>query len=164
MLRVGDLAELTGKTVRALHLYEEMALLRPVERSTAGYRLYGPDAVQRVAWIGKLQAIGFSLPEIRDFLRGAEEGETQPGAMSKVRAVFSQKLTETRVRIQAMQEIEGELLASLAYLERCTSCREESTPCVACEGMVHDLDLAPQLVTGLSGSLPVAISLAPHKA
>ena len=40
LLRIGDLAEKTGKTKRALRLYEEMGLLVPSERSSGGFRLY----------------------------------------------------------------------------------------------------------------------------
>jgi DNA-binding transcriptional MerR regulator len=156
LLQVGELAERTGKTVRALHLYEEMDLLRPAERSKGGYRLYGEEAIERVNWIGKLQSLGFSLPEIREFLKGAENGEHSPGAMMKVRSIFAEKLQETRLNIQKLRALENELLASLNYLERCGTCREQRTPCIECEGMVHDLNLAPPLVTGLSGALPQA--------
>src|SRR5262245_57158541 len=54
-LKVGELARLSGKTVRALHLYEERGLLEPIERSKGGYRLYAEDALVRVRWISKLQ-------------------------------------------------------------------------------------------------------------
>src|SRR4029078_12300031 len=83
-LRVGELARRTGKTVRALHLYEEMGLLRPVHRSKGGFRLYAPSSVARVAWIGKLQEAGFSLHELRAFLQAVspdsapDNGEAAP--------------------------------------------------------------------------------------
>src|SRR3954469_10232050 len=69
LLRVGELAKRTGKTVRALHLYEELGLLSPIHRSKGGFRLYAPSAVERVDWISKLQDAGFSLHQLRD-LRG----------------------------------------------------------------------------------------------
>jgi hypothetical protein len=47
-LRVGDVARLAGKTVRALHLYEELGILEPTLRSKGGFRLYNHDAVRRV--------------------------------------------------------------------------------------------------------------------
>src|SRR5947209_7637254 len=55
LLQVGDLAKQSGKTVRAIHLYEELGLLRPHARSKGRYRLFSADAVTRVRWIGKLQ-------------------------------------------------------------------------------------------------------------
>ena len=45
VLLVGDLAKATGKTVRAIHLYEDLGLLRPHDRSKGRYRLFGPDAL-----------------------------------------------------------------------------------------------------------------------
>ncbi|MBX3252474.1 MAG: MerR family DNA-binding transcriptional regulator, partial [Myxococcales bacterium] len=40
---MGDLAREAGKTVRAIHLYEQMELLKPAGRSKGRYRLYGPE-------------------------------------------------------------------------------------------------------------------------
>src|SRR4051812_45582301 len=48
LLQVGDLAKQSGKTVRAIHLYEELGLLRPPARSKGRYRLFSADAVTRV--------------------------------------------------------------------------------------------------------------------
>src|SRR5690348_14244130 len=71
-LRVGDLAKRTGKTVRALHLYEEHGLLAPAERSGGGYRLYTRESELRVRWIDKLQQMGFSLSDIKQIVRDVE--------------------------------------------------------------------------------------------
>src|SRR4051794_25173517 len=65
LLQVGDLAKQSGKTVRAIHLYEELGLPRPPPRSKGRYRLFSADAVTRVRWIGKLQDLGLSLPTIQ---------------------------------------------------------------------------------------------------
>ena len=83
-LRVGDVARITGKTVRALHLYEELGLVEPTLRSKGGFRLYNHDAVRRVHWVTRLQDMGFSLPEIRDLLRDWKASESAPGAMQRV--------------------------------------------------------------------------------
>ena len=50
-LRVGDLARRTGKSVRAIHLYEELGLLEPATRSSGGFRLYHDAAVDRAVEI-----------------------------------------------------------------------------------------------------------------
>ncbi|MEA2698455.1 MAG: hypothetical protein QOI66_2726, partial [Myxococcales bacterium] len=85
LLKVGELAKKTGKTVRALHLYEELGLLTPAVRSKGGFRLYSGRATTRIEWIQKLQDMGFSLTEIKAFLRGWEECDTAPKAMDRVR-------------------------------------------------------------------------------
>src|SRR5512145_3545715 len=68
-LRVGDLARLTGKTVRAIHLYEELGLLEPATRSSGGFRLYERSAIERMRWIDLLHGMGFSLHEMSELLR-----------------------------------------------------------------------------------------------
>src|SRR5262245_53917628 len=121
-LRVGDLARRTGKTVRAIHLYEEMGLLLPATRSSGGFRLYDPSAVERVKWIEMLHTLGFSLHEMRDVLRdwwGAERG---PQAMERLRVLFERKLAETREAIDRHQQLERELEQGLAYLKTCGCC------------------------------------------
>ena len=50
LLKVGDLAKRTGLTVRALHHYDSIGLLRPTGRSDSGYRLYSRDDVARLKW------------------------------------------------------------------------------------------------------------------
>ena len=95
LVRVGELAKRTGKTVRAIHLYEELGLLAPAVRSKGGFRLYQGKAVKRIDWIQKLQDLGFSLTEIKAFLRDWEESETAPKAIGRVREIFSDKLRET---------------------------------------------------------------------
>src|SRR5258708_6956950 len=85
LLRVGDLARATGKTVRAIHLYEELGLLKPATRSRGGFRLYEPSAIHRMRWIELLHGLGFSLQEMGDLLQawwGAHEG---PRAMEQLR-------------------------------------------------------------------------------
>ena len=48
LLRIGQLATACGKTARAMHLYEELGLLKPVVRSKGGFRLYSRAAIHRV--------------------------------------------------------------------------------------------------------------------
>src|SRR5688500_14978770 len=77
-LKIGDLARLTGRTVRALRLYEELGLLNPGNRTEGGFRMYADEAVSQVHWIGKLQDLGFTLPAIAELVNmGAS---AQPGA------------------------------------------------------------------------------------
>src|SRR5882757_4254399 len=122
LLQVGDLAKLSGKTVRAIHLYEELGLLRPHARSKGRYRLFGRDAVMRVRWIGKLHDLGLSLTHIQTIVREWETSPSAPGAMAKMREVYAQKLASTRAQIKRLAALEEELAESLKYLETCDVC------------------------------------------
>lgn len=64
MLKVGELAALAGMTVRTLHHYDEIGLLRPSARSDAGYRLYDRNDVERLQSIQALRSFGMGLADI----------------------------------------------------------------------------------------------------
>src|SRR3954447_24250967 len=68
MRTVKEVAQLSGTTVRALHHYDEIGLLRPAERSEAGYRLYSRADLERLQEILGWRELGFSLTEIRVLL------------------------------------------------------------------------------------------------
>jgi DNA-binding transcriptional MerR regulator len=150
-LRVGELARQTGKTVRALHLYEEMGLLIPAKRSKGGYRLYDADALTRVRWIAKLQAMGFSLTDIRHIARQWEQSGSAPGAMARVDVLLREKLDNTREQIERLRQLESELQASLDYLRTCPTCdpKQIVDACSAC-ALHAENELAPELVAGFS--------------
>jgi len=61
---VGDLAKRCGLTVRALHHYEKLGLLRPTGRSEAGYRRYGEADVLRLHRLLALRQSGLALKEV----------------------------------------------------------------------------------------------------
>jgi DNA-binding transcriptional MerR regulator len=67
-LQVGELAKRTGLTVRTLHHYDEMGLLKPSMHTEAGYRLYTRGDVARLQQVLSLRQLGFALEEIRDCL------------------------------------------------------------------------------------------------
>jgi DNA-binding transcriptional MerR regulator len=67
-LKVGELAKRTGLTVRTLHHYDEIGLLKPSLHTDAGYRLYNTADVARLQQVLSLRQLGFALEEIRDCL------------------------------------------------------------------------------------------------
>jgi DNA-binding transcriptional MerR regulator len=149
LAQVGDLARRTGKTVRAIHLYEELGLLRPAARSKGGFRLYAPDAELRIRWINKLQEMGFSLGEIQSVLRDWERAHSAPRAMVRMREVYRRKLEETRAHVERLRALESDLAASLSYLESCEVCDPERllSACSRCEHHGKE-EGVPELVAG----------------
>ena len=150
LLRVGDLARLTGKTVRAIHLYEEQGLLQPATRSSGGFRLYEEGAVERVRWIALLHELGFSLGEMRGVLRSWWNAGLGPEAMAELRALFTRKLDHAREMIARYQQLERELTEGLRYLETCRVCATPShvKVCVHC-AQDHGMKQEPALVAGI---------------
>ena len=123
MLKVGELAALANLTVRTLHHYDGIGLLRPSARSDAGYRLYDRDDVARLHRIQALRAFGLSLADIALTLdspagsplaivdRQLEALETR---MAEARRLRDQLL---RVRAQLVQGSAPDLSTWLTTLE-----------------------------------------------
>jgi DNA-binding transcriptional MerR regulator len=149
-LKIGDLAKLTHKTTRALRLYEELGLLTPGTRTAGGFRVYGPEAIERVTWIGKLQELGFTLQQIQELVDVTAQSQIPREAMAKVRGLFHEKLDDVAQQIARLTQLRRELSSSLAYLETCVACAHDDTGMSACSGCAdHGTARAPSLVEGV---------------
>lgn len=90
-MRIGELAEKTRTRPSALRYYEERGLLRPPERTPAGYRSYGDDTVQRLEFIDRARAAGFTLAQTAEILNVRDAGHSPCG---EVRDLLDQHLIE----------------------------------------------------------------------
>ena len=68
MMTVHEVSRLTGVSIRALHHYDRIGLLRPAEVTAAGYRLYDDAALERLQCILLFRELEFPLREIRDIV------------------------------------------------------------------------------------------------
>jgi DNA-binding transcriptional MerR regulator len=105
MLRIGELAERSGVSARALRYYEEQGLLQ-ADRTPAGQRVYPEPAVEKVRCFQKLYAAGLTSRNIAELLSCIDTGHTD--------AEQRRMLHEQRGRIQGKI---GELTAVLGRLE-----------------------------------------------
>jgi DNA-binding transcriptional MerR regulator len=71
-IKIGDLAKRTGVSVRTLHYYDEIGLLRPKAVTASKHRVYGPAELVRLQQIKSLRRLGFSLDEVRACLDAPE--------------------------------------------------------------------------------------------
>ncbi len=72
MWTVKKLSQLSGVSVRALHHYDAIGLLKPSEVTEAGYRLYREESLERLGEILLFKELGFSLQEIREILENPD--------------------------------------------------------------------------------------------
>ena len=127
--------------------------MQPHARSKGRYRLYDQAALMRVRWIGKLHDLGMSLTQIQQLLQVWEASPSAPGAMTKIRSIYLQKLEETRAQIAHLAALERELEASIEYLDTCdTRCdpAELVRACTNCN-VHHKEQHEPELVAGIHG-------------
>ena len=67
-LRIGEVAARTGVSIDTLRYYEKRQLLPRAPRTAGGFRLFSPEAVERIRFIKQAQALGFSLDEVSELL------------------------------------------------------------------------------------------------
>ncbi len=103
MYRAQQFAELAGVTVRTLHHYDRLGLLKPRRRTDAGYRLYEDRDLERLEQIVALKFLGLSLGQIRNLL--AEGSITQ--ALAVQRRLLLEKRRMLDRAIQAIAEAES---------------------------------------------------------
>jgi len=156
LMRIGELGEKSGRTERTLRFYEELGLLTPAARTKGGFRLYDDNALLRIEWIARLQELGFSLPEVKEFLTNLQARPSGPAMMGDLREFYTTKLAETRAAIARLSALEHELDQSLAYLHTCKSCAPATgkSACRSCEDDEHQGAEPPALVAAVQPSPP----------
>src|SRR6266568_1356281 len=95
--QIGELARRTALSFDAIRFCERRKLLPPASRSAGRFRLYTPDAIERLRFVRRMQGLGFSLQEIKE-LMGVRAGRTH--ACSAVRQFLKTKLADVTVRIR----------------------------------------------------------------
>ena len=113
-MRIGELAERSGVSVRALRYYEEQGLLLP-ERSASGQRRYAEDAVEKVAFFQDMYAAGLSSRNIAALMPCMDSGHTDVQQREMLRAERDRihgKLTQLRA---ALRRLDGLITVTDAH-------------------------------------------------
>ena len=69
---IKELSKLTNVTPKAIRYYESIGLMPPPQRGANNYRIYTPDAVERLRFIATARALDFGLSDIAQFLEARE--------------------------------------------------------------------------------------------
>jgi MerR family copper efflux transcriptional regulator len=110
MLKIGEVSKRSGVGVEALRFYEKGGLLDSPSRTYSGYRVYGEDVLERLAFIKRAQALGFSLDEIRRIIDDARKGESP---CDEVREIVRRRLAELDERMRELRLYRKELAVTL---------------------------------------------------
>jgi MerR family transcriptional regulator, copper efflux regulator len=116
-MQIGVVAKRIGLSIDAIRFYERNALLPHPPRTGGGYRQYGESDVETLAFIRRVQGLGFKLSEVRGLL-GLRGNRMQPCAPVRRRLV--EKLAEVRRKLVDLRKLEHELRLALR------SCDKES--------------------------------------
>lgn len=104
MLTVNEVSKRTGVSVRSLHHYDAIGLLKPAEVTEAGYRLYGDDELKRLQNILLFRELQFPLKQIRAILDSPDfdqrEALAQQIRLLELQLAHTQKLISFARRLQ----------------------------------------------------------------
>ncbi|MFI1781959.1 MerR family transcriptional regulator [Streptomyces rubiginosohelvolus] len=114
-MRISQLAERSGVPATTLRFYESAGLLS-ADRTPAGYRMYGEDAVDRLAFIGAAKHLGLALEEIGELVGVWEAGACRD-VKADLRPRISARLAEAEVRAAELAAFTGSLRGALAHLD-----------------------------------------------
>ena len=107
MLRIGQLAERAGVSVRALRYYEEQGLLE-ADRTPAGQRGYPESAVEKVRFFQQMYAAGLTSRKIADLLPCWDTGHTdaeQRRMLQQQRDFIQGKIHELTIALGRLDDI-----------------------------------------------------------
>lgn len=133
---VGELAELTGVTVRTLHHYDEIDLVSPSERSAAGYRRYDGVDLDRLRDVLAYRELGFPLRRIKEILDEPASDPTEHlrhqrellgeriGRLKRIAAAIDKELEARQMGINLTTEERFEVFGAFDPTEHDAEARE----------------------------------------
>ena len=127
-MRIGELASATGVDIETIRYYERERLLRPPARRDNGYRAYGKEQLERLAFIRHCRALDIPLAEVRRLLDFVERPAGNCGDIDRL---IDDQLVRVQARLKSMRALERQLMQ---LRKQCDS----SHPASEC-GILHDL-------------------------
>lgn len=112
--RISQLAERSGVPATTLRFYEDAGLLR-AERTPSGYRMYGEEAVDRLAFISSAKLLGLALEEIRELLE-VRDGGVCASVRERMVPLVAARIAETGGRIAELSAFSAHLVGVHAEL------------------------------------------------
>jgi DNA-binding transcriptional MerR regulator len=109
-MQIGAVAKRIGLSVDAIRFYERSSLLPHPPRTQGGFRRYAESDVETLAFIRRVQSLGFNLVEIRGLLQ-LRRNRLQPCA--PVRRHLQEKLSDVRQKLADLHKLERELRSAL---------------------------------------------------
>ncbi len=105
-MKIGDMAKAAQTQVETVRYYEREGLLAQAPRSDGNYRIYGPEHVERLAFIRHCRSLDMTLDEIRLLLRFKDA----PGEdCTEVDALLDEHIGHVATRIRELRQLEKQL-------------------------------------------------------
>ena len=111
-MRIGELAKRADCPVETVRYYEKEGLLATPRRANGNYRDFGPEHLERLAFIRRCRSLDMSLPEIRALLEAIEKPDADCGP---VNALLDEHIGHVAARVAELEQLKSELDAIRAH-------------------------------------------------
>jgi DNA-binding transcriptional MerR regulator len=122
LLTTGDMARLTGNTLRTVRFYEEAGVLRPAGRSAGGHRLFSERELERLQFITDMRAAGLSLDEIKHLLELKARADSGKSAAGEALRTLDAQILALHEKISVFTRLTKELTRAREILHECSDC------------------------------------------
>ncbi len=114
---IAQLATAAGVSSRTIRYYGELGLLRAEGRGPGGRRQFGPDALERLRFIGRLKHLGLTLEQIGALNRAFDRGHT-PALLDQLEHMLDQRLGEIEQRKLELEQLDTDLRSYRHRIQR----------------------------------------------
>lgn len=137
LLTTGDMARLTGSTLRTVRFYEQEGLLEPASRNGGGHRLFHPEQLHKLQFVLDLREAGLSLNDIKSLLELKHCCGDPQQASARVSAILEKQLADMQRKITLLRRLRDELASTVSAMRECRSCEDTRFPhrCHECDVM-----------------------------
>ncbi|MFN9610841.1 MAG: MerR family transcriptional regulator, partial [bacterium] len=115
-LKIGEVAERSGLTVKTIRFYCDEGLIHPISRSEGGYRLFSDEVFAELTLIRTLKAMDIPLQDVTQILESRRSGVC---TCASLQATIRSKAGEIEQKIAALRDLHTELHGLLSRWEDC---------------------------------------------
>ncbi len=136
-LKVGQVAQRTGVTLRTIRYYQGLGLIDAAHRTRGGLHLYRTEACDRIQFIRDLRSLDIPLARIRKMLEQRKMARTGAEGAHDVAAALTHGLRDVEKRMRQYMALQQEMAEALGVLETCLRCsaRPVRETCSTCENL-----------------------------
>ena len=115
-LKIGEVAQHSGLTVKTIRFYCDGGLIHPISRSEGGYRLFGDEVFAELTLIRTLKAMEIPLQDVRQVLESRRSGVC---TCASLQDTIRSKAGEIEQKIAALRDLHSELEDLLSRWQDC---------------------------------------------
>lgn len=139
-LSTGDMARLSGSTLRTVRFYESEGLIAPTGRSEGGRRQFAEAELDKLQLALDLREAGLSINEIKELFELKARFPDPRIATDEVSGVLNQQIEAMQKKIATLRRLREELATMVTVITECRSCDGSRWPdrCQGCDVLTQE--------------------------